>query len=139
MIRHKPTGTYSTGGMNPCFTSKGKVWNSLGALKNHLNLAIASTSGYWNPKHIGLRSEFRKYGECELVTFEIVHNESAGPFNLFDYLNDKIVADKEKALSNFNGNPNHYQKAFPVMVTYPDGTKEILDPLDSINDNSPNN
>ena len=35
MIRNKE-GLYSTGGMDPRFTRKGKVWNGIGPLKCHL-------------------------------------------------------------------------------------------------------
>jgi hypothetical protein len=134
MIRHKPTGTYSTGGTSPTFTTKGKVWNSLGALKNHLNLA---TDSYWTPKHIGLRSEFRKYADCEVVTFEVVQNEKVAPFVLSEYLTNKIVERKNERLEKANVNLwPHRQNYFPLMVTYLDGTVEVIDPNDSLNDNS---
>lgn len=38
MIHHKRLGLYKTGGTPSNWTRKGKVWNSIGALKNHLNL-----------------------------------------------------------------------------------------------------
>lgn len=37
-IRIKDTGLYSLGGTTPKFNKSGKVWNSLGSLKNHLRL-----------------------------------------------------------------------------------------------------
>ena len=36
-IRDKKTGLFSRGGVNPLWSEKGKTWNSLGALKNHMN------------------------------------------------------------------------------------------------------
>jgi hypothetical protein len=38
MIRHKALDLYKTAGTPAHWTRKGKVWNSIGALKNHLNL-----------------------------------------------------------------------------------------------------
>jgi large subunit ribosomal protein L5 len=37
-IQHKDTLLYSTGGRRPRWSKKGKMWTSLGGLKNHLNL-----------------------------------------------------------------------------------------------------
>jgi hypothetical protein len=48
-------GLFSTGGADPDFTKKGKVWRGIGALKNHLNL-MRDTS---------------KYDYCEVVTYEL--------------------------------------------------------------------
>jgi hypothetical protein len=35
-LRHKTTGLYSTGGYDPKFNEKGKVWGKLQHLKSHL-------------------------------------------------------------------------------------------------------
>jgi hypothetical protein len=134
MIRHKPTGHFSTGGMSPTFTTKGKVWNSLGALKNHLNFA---TDNYWNPKNIGVRSEFRKYPECEIVSFEMISAEKPGPFEMVEYLNNKITERKNTILDRIKYNPRLYRDDLPITVTYTDGTKEIVNSIG--NDNTPNN
>jgi len=37
-IKNQTTGLYSTGGENPHWTKKGKLWTLAGALKNHFNL-----------------------------------------------------------------------------------------------------
>jgi len=37
-IRHVPTGQFSTGGMNPRRSSRGKVWKHQGHVLNHLGL-----------------------------------------------------------------------------------------------------
>jgi len=41
-IRDKNTGLYSSGGMSPNWTSKGKTWNGMGPLKSHLNQFMKS-------------------------------------------------------------------------------------------------
>jgi regulator of protease activity HflC (stomatin/prohibitin superfamily) len=57
-IRHRATGSYSRGGMDPRFDKKGKVWTSRSALSNHLNLVRAKT-----------------YDGCDLVEIEVTHTE----------------------------------------------------------------
>lgn len=37
-IRDRNTGLFSTGGVTPSWTKRGKTWNSEGALKSHLTL-----------------------------------------------------------------------------------------------------
>ncbi len=37
-IKDTKTGLYSTGGVNPKFTKKGKVWNNIGHVKSHITL-----------------------------------------------------------------------------------------------------
>jgi hypothetical protein len=37
-IRDKETGLFSTGGMDPTFTKKGKVWTGIGPLKAHITM-----------------------------------------------------------------------------------------------------
>ena len=59
-IRHTPTGRYSTGGMSPRFTAKGKVWNTKGSLSAHLNLIQPS-----------------QYKDCVIVEIEIVRHETS--------------------------------------------------------------
>lgn len=39
-IRKKSDGLFSTGGSRPRFTKKGKVWASIGHIRNHLNLPL---------------------------------------------------------------------------------------------------
>lgn len=41
-IRDKNTGLFSTGGMYPSWTTKGKTWNGMGPLKSHLNQFMKS-------------------------------------------------------------------------------------------------
>lgn len=47
-IRHSETGEFSTGGLYNKWTKNGKVWNSIGALRNHL--ALWQDMGYGKPK-----------------------------------------------------------------------------------------
>lgn len=62
----KANGLFSSGGSEPRFTKKGKVWGSLGALKQHL----------------ALFSNFGMYEGCEVVAFEYIETE-ATPVNSF--------------------------------------------------------
>lgn len=55
-------GLFSTGGMEPRFNKRGKVWTSIGALKNHLNQF--RDSHYWTPHN----SEIRDW---KVVEFEL--------------------------------------------------------------------
>jgi len=41
-IRHRGTGLYSTGGIRPGWTAKGKIWHSLGTLRSHLSQHIGN-------------------------------------------------------------------------------------------------
>lgn len=59
-IRRKSDGLYSTGGMQPSFSKKGKVWNNRGALTNHFNLVTYR----------------RVYDNCEVVTVEVTAIEA---------------------------------------------------------------
>lgn len=45
-IREKESGLYSNGGMHPNWSKKGKIWNTRGAVSNHLR--IASSHYYKN-------------------------------------------------------------------------------------------
>ncbi len=134
-IRHKPTGLFSTGGTDPQFTSKGKVWSTIGHLKNHLNLA---TENYYNPKWVGMRTEFKKYSESEIVTYQMVSEEQPPPFDMMVYFTEKIEKQVDLKLIRYRDYPSAYKLHFPIQVVYPDGTRKVIDPLDSINDNASN-
>jgi hypothetical protein len=69
-IRNKQ-GKYSTGGSYPRFTKAGKVWTSLGALKQHLDLVTTP----------------RVYKDCELV--ELLSEEHATP--LLPVVRDRVL------------------------------------------------
>jgi hypothetical protein len=47
-IRHKQTGLYSLGGHTPNWSKSGKVWRSMGALRNHLRVFNQGPTGYGN-------------------------------------------------------------------------------------------
>lgn len=64
MIRRKSDGFFSKGGARPTFSKRGKKWNTIGHIKNHLSLFI----GY---KYDGTGV----YEDCELVVFKMVVNE----------------------------------------------------------------
>ena len=128
-IRHKD-GTFSTGGMSPYFTTKGKIWHTLGALKNHLNYA---TSNYWNRKHVGVTTSFHKYVDSEIVAYEMISVERETPFDLKDYFKDKIDASIKEAASAVERNPGMAKHYYPLQAVYPDGTVIFIDPNDTLN------
>lgn len=59
-IKSNKTGLYSNGGTSPSFGKKGKVWRTLGYLKNHLNQL--SSSGH----------KIYQNNDCEVVILEVV-------------------------------------------------------------------
>lgn len=85
MIRRKTDGLFSTGGSYPEFTKNGKVWNTLGALKNHLRIALVEGTSQWNYDfhrtengnvYKTVRTVTYKprnvYDDCEIVSLEQV-------------------------------------------------------------------
>lgn len=66
LIRSPFRKSFSSGGTGSHFWKMGKIWNSLGSLKNHLNLGF--TRKYGNNKCITLN--FTEYLECELVILD---------------------------------------------------------------------
>lgn len=63
------TGLFSTGGYEPQWTKQGKVWNSIGSLKNHLQLYARGLCG----KRRDIPASW------EVVTFEVVTSPSGAP------------------------------------------------------------
>lgn len=59
-IQRKSDGLFSCGGTQPKFTKFGKIWRSMGQLKNHLSLVGC----YKIPLS-------KVYDDCELVTLEL--------------------------------------------------------------------
>ena len=57
-----PDGSFSTGGACPRFTKKGKVWNGLGPLKNHLRI---------------FETLPKQYAGCVVVELELVPIEKS--------------------------------------------------------------
>ena len=128
-IRHKD-GTFSTGGMHPYFTSKGKIWHTLGALKNHLNYA---TNSYYNRKHVGILTAFSKYADSEVIAYEMISVERETPFDLKDYFKTKIDASIVEAASAVKNDPKMARYYYPLQAVYPDGTVIFIDPNDTLN------
>lgn len=80
-VRRQTDGLYSTGGIAPTFSEKGKVWNTLGALKNHLNLLNKSGASC--------------YQDCEIVPIEVTYRETkATP--MIDFIEDRQRLNAEK-------------------------------------------
>lgn len=61
-IMDKDTGLFSTGGMDPKWTTKGKTWNSIGHVKSHFKL-FKSYSYKLNP-YFGKNIEVLCYDMC---------------------------------------------------------------------------
>lgn len=61
-IKRLSDGLYSSGGCYVKFSKRGKVWTSIGGLKNHLNMF----------RDYGKK----KYEDCVLVTIEIQEGKS---------------------------------------------------------------
>lgn len=66
MIRRKSDGKFSRGGVSPEFSKAGKIWNTLGAFKNHLNLAIVQANAYYSTRE---RQFVNPYTDCEIYIF----------------------------------------------------------------------
>lgn len=69
-IRRKSDGYYSCGSCPARFSKNGKVWSSIGALKNHLVLFEQNRYSYidfW--KQSG-------YDDCEIVCYEKIERET---------------------------------------------------------------
>jgi hypothetical protein len=64
-IRNTETGEFSTGGKSPDFNEKGKVWNSIGHLRNHIAAVLR-----------GSRTK-GTYKGCEIVRFSLSEQNTA--------------------------------------------------------------
>ncbi len=81
-IRCKETGLFSTGGVYPRFTSRGKAWTGMGALKNHIN------------QFKGRESNWR-YDNCEVIEMVLVETE-LNKYDPKDLLNMGREAEKRR-------------------------------------------
>jgi len=129
MIRRKSDGLFSSGGMSPKFDKKGKIWGTVGALKNHLVFAY---DNYYNRGSVKLNANFYPYLECEIVVFELTPEEKPAPFVLSDFLIGKLEETAQKEVADQIKYKSAYRE---VKITYPDGTKKVINPL---NDNPSN-
>lgn len=69
-ITDPETGLFSTGGSDPKWTKKGKIWRTLGALKNHLNIVqMERWVGPWSGQR--RREQFNPYEGCQVVLCEV--------------------------------------------------------------------
>ena len=84
-IRRKSDGLFSGGGMNPKFTKRGKIWQGLGPLKNHLNcllkmhleaLRIKRNEKYWGHSEYQNYNESFVYENCELIEYVLEEKEN---------------------------------------------------------------
>lgn len=84
-IRRKRDGLFSSGGMNPRFNKKGKIWQGLGPLKNHLNLLLQQhmqalrhkrdIKSYAHENYKDYNEKFI-YEECELIEYVLEEKET---------------------------------------------------------------
>lgn len=59
-IRDRQTGLFSTGGLHPSFSKKGKIWKQKGHLSNHFS-------------NVNQQAYARR--DCEVVEYELIENE----------------------------------------------------------------
>lgn len=64
-IRRKADGLFSTGGIEPRWDKKGKTWNGIGQLKNHLNQFKPQFKGDDD-------TTIKTYKGCEIVWYELI-------------------------------------------------------------------
>lgn len=78
-IRNKQTRLFSTGSCDPKWKKTGKIWKTIGALKNHLNLfdvefgfrePITATGIYYG--HTYYKSIYNNLEEWEIIEYEFV-------------------------------------------------------------------
>lgn len=74
-------GLFSTGGMSPSFTVKGKIWRQKGHLHNHLNQVHGAS---------------RVYAGCDIVTFEVVETE-VNRTGINEYLDNRAQRLQQQA------------------------------------------
>lgn len=79
---------FSTGGMCPKFSAKGKTWNTIGALKNHLNVVREARN-------------LRVYDGCHVVVVELTANSTVycSVPELIDQQN-KVKREKEQKVKD---------------------------------------
>lgn len=75
-IKHTPTGEFSTGGMTPRKSSKGKVWKALGHILNHLGVFARGRGPEWYKDCVVEEYELtiRKVGETPLSEMVAIKN-----------------------------------------------------------------
>ena len=67
-IRNINTGMFSTGGINPTYSSKGKIWKQL----NHVRTHITLIKDHWNRNDYSYRINPNYLYEIEIVEFNVV-------------------------------------------------------------------
>lgn len=69
-IRRKADGMFSTGGVFPDWNKNGKTWNTIGHIKNHLNM-FNHVYSYENGKSCYIDITAKHYSGCEIVEYEL--------------------------------------------------------------------
>lgn len=81
-IRRKRDGKYSSGGIWPKFSTKGKSWSQ----KNHIT------------SHLNVVRNKRVYNDCEIVTFELTEKEvDSKPVS--QYIEEREQQQQERELA----------------------------------------
>lgn len=78
-IQRISDGLYSMGGTSIGFSKNGKVWRTIGQLKNHLNLFKN-----WKTKRINIPYQYK---ECQIVTFKVVEDSNCPLDGLVNEMN----------------------------------------------------
>ncbi|GJQ43958.1 MAG: hypothetical protein JETCAE03_34560 [Ignavibacteriaceae bacterium] len=77
-IRHKKTGLFSTGGMSPKWTTKGKTWSAFNHIKTHLRQFTRYTTENKDDGIMSTKVSFDKNlipKDWEVVKIKIVESE----------------------------------------------------------------
>ncbi len=76
-LRDTETGRYSSGGYNPTWTKRGKTWNNLGSIKNHIRT-------WCNGSYGTLRMAPDSWEIVEII----IKEEDASTWPVNDYINE---------------------------------------------------
>jgi len=89
-IRHVPTGEFSTGGMMPRKSSKGKIWKALGHILTHLDVFINGRRPEW-------------YKDCVVEEYELtIKKVSEKPLSEMMLLKSERDAAKRLAIQKLS-------------------------------------
>ena len=99
MIRRKSDGLYSTGGTAPSFNKKGKVWSSIGALKNHI---IQGVNTNYNRKAFCLWHTFADYKNCEIIELVSVITENQHPLDIMKVMIEHCEKKKDRYHADYD-------------------------------------
>ena len=103
-IRRKSDGKFSSGGSEPTFTKRGKIWTTRGAVTLHLRQvsALPKSSKFSGPTSIDGMTVFNHvYENAEIIEYET--REVGEPILVMDYIQrieDENERRKQVAIEN---------------------------------------